>query len=75
MAIELGTRVKDRTTGFQGIAVARTDWLYGCTRYGVQSDKLDKDGKPIEAEWFDEQALDASSTEPGGPCSGKVETG
>lgn len=75
MPIELGARVKDRITGFSGVAVSVTHWLYGCTRYGVQSETLDKDGKPIEAEWFDEQSLDETSTEVGGPCPGRAETG
>ncbi len=74
MAIQLGDKVKDRTTGFEGVVVARTDWLYGCTRFGVQSEGL-HEGKPLEAEWFDEQALDECSEEPGGPCPGARETG
>ena len=72
--IKLGTKVKDRTTGFAGVVVAYTKWLYGCTRYGVQSATL-KDGVPTDAVWFDEQALDAAATEPGGPGAGSKETG
>jgi hypothetical protein len=73
--MKLGSRAKDRITGFSGIVVARTDWLYGCTRYAVQSEELDKDGAPVEAQWFDEQSLCRQSTRPGGPCPGKKETG
>jgi len=51
--IGLGGRVKDKITGFTGIVIARTEWLNGCTRVGVQSQEL-KDGKPIEQQWFDE---------------------
>jgi hypothetical protein len=51
--IKLGDRVKDNITGFQGIVTAKTDWKNGCTRFGIQSEKL-HDGKPIEVEWFDE---------------------
>ncbi len=72
--IKLGDKVRDRTTGFTGIVVARTDWLYGCTRFGVRSQELE-DGKPIPEEWFDEQALDSLSKELGGPCPGDAETG
>lgn len=54
--IVLGDRVRDSITGFEGVAVARTDWLHGCVRYGVQSAEL-KDGKPIEPQWFDEPQL------------------
>lgn len=54
--INLGDRVKDRITGFVGIATARTEWINGCVRFGVQSDTL-KDGLPTEAQWFDEPQL------------------
>lgn len=54
MAVKLGSKVRDSLTGFEGIAVARTEWLYGCSRVGVESTVL-KDGKPIGTEWFDEQ--------------------
>lgn len=64
--IKLGDRVKDLVTGFEGIVIGRTEWLYGCTTLGVKSSEL-KDGKPIESLWFDEQSLDALATEPGGP--------
>lgn len=56
MGINLGDKVKDIVTGFEGIAVAKTTWLNGCTRIGLQSDKL-KDGLPTEAQWFDEPQL------------------
>ena len=74
MAVNLGDRVRDRVSGFTGVVIARTEWLYGCTRFGVQAEEL-KDGKPIEAEWFDERSLDPASPEPGGPAVGGVETG
>ncbi len=56
--ITLGDTVRDVITGFTGIAVARSEWLYGCVRLGVESKKLDKDGKVMEAQWFDEQRLE-----------------
>lgn len=56
MAIKLGTRVRDTFTGFEGIAVSRTEWLYGCARIGIQPTVL-KDGKPIDTEHFDEQRV------------------
>lgn len=55
--IELGSKVKDRVTGFTGIVAHRSEHLYGCRRYGVQPEKM-KDGKPIDALWFDEDALE-----------------
>ncbi len=54
--IALGTKVKDKVTGFKGVVVARTEWLFGCLRYTVQPQKL-KDGATIANECFDEDAL------------------
>lgn len=56
--IKLGDRVKDKITGFEGIVVARVEHLYGCIRCSVQPEKLNKDGKPIENQYFDEPQLD-----------------
>lgn len=55
----LGEKVKDTVTGFSGIVTARTEWLNGCKRYGVQSQKL-KDNKPLDQQWFDEEQLTAA---------------
>lgn len=54
--IILGNRVKDIYTGFEGIAIGRTDWLYGCSRIAIEPTEL-KDGKPIDVVWFDEQRV------------------
>ena len=61
MAITLGTLVTDSITGFSGVAVSRTEYLFGCVRVGVQPQQL-KEGKMIEAEYIDEQRLDGTST-------------
>lgn len=55
--IILGSQVRDTVTGFSGIAAARTEWVYGCTRIGIESKKL-HEGKPIETQWFDEQRVE-----------------
>jgi len=55
--IRLGSIVRDSLTGFTGMATARTEWLYGCARVCVEPEEL-KDGKPIEASWFDEQRIE-----------------
>lgn len=55
--IELGARVKDRVTGYTGIVTCRSEWLYGCIRYSVQSQEL-RDGKPIESIGTDEDQLE-----------------
>ena len=55
--INLGDRVKDIITGFEGIAVARTEWMFGCVRVSVQPEKL-KEGKQPESQVFDEPQLE-----------------
>ena len=55
--ITLGTIVQDTITGFTGVAVCRTEWLHGCTRIGVESQRLDKDGKAQDPQHFDEQRV------------------
>lgn len=55
--IELGDTAKDIITGYKGVVVSRTDWLWACTRFGIQSKKL-KDGQPTDAQWFDEHQLE-----------------
>jgi hypothetical protein len=52
----LGDKVKDTVTGLTGIVVAKTRYLQGCTRIAVQPQEV-KDGKPVEASWFDEPQL------------------
>lgn len=53
----LGDKVKDTITGFEGIAVAITFWLNGCTRISVQKEKLDEKGLPANIQCFDEPQL------------------
>lgn len=63
--IKLGDKVRDNITGFQGIAIARTQWLHGCDRITIQPDKLDKDGKPLDNYTVDEQQVElVQSREP-----------
>lgn len=58
--INLGDKVKEKITGFEGIVTAKTEWINGCVRLSVQSPKL-KDGKPLEVQWFDEGDLELKS--------------
>ena len=51
--IELGSRVKSRTDGYEGIAVGRIEYLTGCNQIGIGG-RLDKDGMPIATKWYDE---------------------
>jgi len=59
--IELGMKVKDRVTGFTGIAMCRSTFLTGCDRIGVQP-KAGKDGKMEDSRYFDEPSLDIVGT-------------
>jgi hypothetical protein len=54
--IELGAKVKDKVTGFVGIATGHTRLLTGCDRYLVQP-AVGKDGKLPDECWFDENRL------------------
>lgn len=72
--IELGSKVKDKITGFTGIVIHRTQWLHNCNTYGLKPQEL-KDGKPIDVVCFDEPQLEVVEEEviekkrkTGGPC-------
>lgn len=54
--IQLGSKYTDAITGFTGIATSRHHYLYGCVRVCLEPDCL-RDGKPPEAQTFDEQRL------------------
>ena len=62
MAIKLGSKVRDIYSGVEGLAVARTVWLYGCARIGIESGEL-KDGLAQDAQWFDEQRVETVEDE------------
>lgn len=51
-AIQIGDVVRDSITGFEGVAVAITEWLNGCRRVTVQPQHL-HNGNPIESQTFD----------------------
>ena len=55
--IELGDRVKEKITGYTGIAICVAQWLNGCIRIVVQPEKL-KAGDRQEDQNFDVGALD-----------------
>ncbi len=55
--MRLGDKVKDIVTGFEGVIIGEFRWLNGCVRFGVQSQKLTKEGLPRESQTFDEQQL------------------
>ncbi len=68
MKIELGKGYRDPITGFSGIAVYRSEYLYGCARVALQA-SIGDDGKVPPWESFDELQLEKgpSNTNIGGP--------
>lgn len=54
MKVELGSIVKDKITGLQGVVMARTTYLTGCAHLGIQPQKLKTDGTVHEWVWIDE---------------------
>lgn len=66
--IKLGELYKDRVTGFEGVAISKTEYLNGCVSILLQPKSLNKEGKPTESEYFDIQRLiDRSGVDVGGP--------
>jgi hypothetical protein len=59
----LGTRVRDRVTGYSGVVTSIAFDLYGCIQ-AVVNPGLDKDGKPIDSGWFDVGRLEVTETTP-----------
>lgn len=54
---KLGDEVRDNISGYTGVVVGVTYWLWNCITYGVTSREL-KDGAPREAQWMDEERLE-----------------
>lgn len=53
MAVQLGDIVRDKITGYKGVAIGLTDWLHGCRRVTIQAQDM-KDGKPLDSYTIDE---------------------
>lgn len=56
MNIKLGSKVKSKVSGFEGIVTQETKYLNGCLRYGV-TPKVGKDNKALDAQYFDIEEL------------------
>jgi hypothetical protein len=56
-SVQLGDRVRDRISGFEGIVTGKHEYLYGCRRVTVSPTEL-KEGKRIESDWLDEDQVD-----------------
>lgn len=57
LTIPLGFTARDRISGIQGTAIARTQWLNGCWRIMIQPRQL-KDGRPVDSCSFDYQQVE-----------------
>lgn len=55
--IALGAKVRDRLTGFEGVATARCEYITGCVQYGVLP-MVKADGGYPDAVYIDEQRLE-----------------
>lgn len=53
---ELGEILKDKISGFQGVAMARIEYFTDCVHYGLCPQAL-INGKSVEWEYFDETRL------------------
>lgn len=54
--ISLGDRARDVVTGYTGVVVGRSEWLTGCSTYGLQT--LKADGTDACTLWFDEARVE-----------------
>ncbi len=54
--VELGDTVRDKITGFEGIAIEMATYLNGCVQFEVQP-PINKEGKIPDSVWIDEQQL------------------
>jgi len=68
--IPLGCIAKDTITGFQGVVVGHTEWLWGCVLLGLLSPTL-QEGKPTDVQWFDQARVEVVEAESG---KARVET-
>lgn len=55
--MKLGDHVRDKITGFEGIATGVATYITGCTQWLVTSTKLKPDGDTV-ANWLDEVRLE-----------------
>lgn len=55
---ELGAILRDVVTGFEGVVMVRSQYFTGCAHYGLERQKLTKDGQPdANYTYFDETRL------------------
>lgn len=52
--ITLGSKVRDRVSGFKGVVIARAECLYASCQIRVARETCDDSGKLFESIWFEE---------------------
>jgi hypothetical protein len=57
LSITLGQLVRDKVSGFTGVAIAQHNYLQGCSRFSVQP-KVNEKGELPKYEAFDEPQLE-----------------
>lgn len=57
MKCKLGNTYKDSISSFEGVATARSVYIYGCERVLLTPTKLKPDGDFLPDCWFDEAQL------------------
>jgi hypothetical protein len=57
VTIRLGQIVRDKVSGFKGVAVSEHTYLNGCSRFTIQP-LVDKEGKLPDTQTFDEPQLE-----------------
>jgi len=53
---KLGKLGKDKVTGFEGVIIGKTEYLYGCAAYGLTPKAVG--GKLEDSKWFDEGRIE-----------------
>lgn len=62
--IELGERVVDSITDYEGICTGILTHLNGCRRIGIQGNGLDQNHLPVDVYWVDETTVKRMAPEP-----------
>ena len=73
MEIQLGNKVRDKITGFEGTATAKVEYINGCVQYCVKP-KVKEDGSMSEVEYIDiaelevvDEGIEVEANPTGGP--------
>ena len=61
---DIGSTLKCKITGFEGVLVARTQWIANCNTYTLRPKTLNKDGEIQDTKGFDEPMLDLEKENP-----------